>query len=348
MLFLDQDRACMTNLDTQIFELERSLSKLRAAREVVQARLDAFKYPVLTLPNEVVGEIFTQFVPTYPLRPPLVGPESPTLLTHICHLWREIAAYICSVWLKRSLSAPLSMRIGDWELSQTIAELLPMVILHRARWEYLEVNLTSYELTAIEGPLPFLRQLNLTVEEDSDDADVDPVALLDVPLLRNVTLDDNTIRRIRLPWAQITSLTLNRVYREDCAPLLAQTRNLVHCRLLLFNDPNPGPTLHVSLPHLQTLVMTQEGANPVLEYLDTFVAPALLTLQVPESFLGPEPIEYLRLFICTSDCKLRDVVITGGKIESIDSYRSAFPSIDRFSLRRYKDPDRGFGEISVD
>ncbi|KAJ7186635.1 hypothetical protein C8R46DRAFT_277182 [Mycena filopes] len=101
MLILDHDRARITAFDTQILELERSgesLQTLRAARDAVQARLDAFKYPVLTLPNEVVCEIFTQFLPTYPLRPPLVGPESPTLLTQICHLWREIAIGMPTLW----------------------------------------------------------------------------------------------------------------------------------------------------------------------------------------------------------------------------------------------------------
>ncbi|KAJ7145483.1 hypothetical protein C8R46DRAFT_1313219 [Mycena filopes] len=219
-LILDHDRARITAFDAQILELERSLSKLRAVRKVVQARLDAFKYPVLTLPNEVVGEIFTQFVPTYPLCPPLVGPGSPILLTQICHLWREIAvrmavlwkaidvssvssvsrlaaadiAHICGVWLKRSLSAPLSMRIGYGE------RFLNTIIAHRERWEYLEIDLLQEDLHAIGGPMPFLRHLDLAFEEPSND-DVVPVALVDLPLLRSVILDDNTLRTVGIGHA---------------------------------------------------------------------------------------------------------------------------------------------------
>ncbi|KAJ7186625.1 hypothetical protein C8R46DRAFT_277128 [Mycena filopes] len=364
MLSLDQDRARITVLDAQILELrlERSLSKLRAARAVVQTRLDAFKYPVLTLPNEVVGEIFTQFVPLYPLRPPLVGPGSPVLLTHICHLWREIAVKMPTLWrainlsnfypsrsqqayfrdicFTRSLSMPLSLAsTGD-------ADHLPAIIAHRNRWEYIKIDLLLPPLIAfaIEGPMPLLRQLDVTVNSFTEWSS-DTVALLDVPLLHSVILDGYAARHFTLPWEQITSFTLNRGYREECTPLLAQTRNLVHCRLLLFNEPNSGPPPRVLLPHLETLVMTQEGVSPVLEYLDTFVAPALLTLEVPESFLGPDPIAYLSSFISTSGCKLREVVITGKEIKFIDSYRSAFPSIDRFSFRRYYPHGQGYDEI---
>ncbi|KAJ7705931.1 hypothetical protein B0H14DRAFT_2415857, partial [Mycena olivaceomarginata] len=47
--------------------------------------------PVLTLPNEIISEIFVQFLPVYPLSSPSTGPFSPTLLTQICRRWREIA-----------------------------------------------------------------------------------------------------------------------------------------------------------------------------------------------------------------------------------------------------------------
>ncbi|KAJ7186614.1 hypothetical protein C8R46DRAFT_1341966 [Mycena filopes] len=42
-------RARIAHFDAQIFELEHSLSKLHATRDVVQARLDAFRYPVASI-----------------------------------------------------------------------------------------------------------------------------------------------------------------------------------------------------------------------------------------------------------------------------------------------------------
>ncbi|KAJ7871875.1 hypothetical protein B0H14DRAFT_2191835, partial [Mycena olivaceomarginata] len=88
--------------------------------------------PVLTLPNEIVAEIFIRVLPVYPRCPPLTGILSPISLTHICRLWREIAistpvlwravaleydvevssqpqAHIIDLWLERSGSCLLSI-----------------------------------------------------------------------------------------------------------------------------------------------------------------------------------------------------------------------------------------------
>ncbi|KAJ6562466.1 hypothetical protein B0H19DRAFT_1144629 [Mycena capillaripes] len=84
-------RARVADLEAKILDLERSLSALRTEKLQVQQRLDSYKYPALTLPNEIVSEIFIHFLPIYPLCPPLTGTLSPTALTQICRQWREIA-----------------------------------------------------------------------------------------------------------------------------------------------------------------------------------------------------------------------------------------------------------------
>ncbi|KAJ6478068.1 hypothetical protein C8R47DRAFT_1323142 [Mycena vitilis] len=143
------DRARVAELAAAIPMLERSLSALRDEKTRLQARLDAVKYPVLTLPNEIVSEIFFHFLPVYPLCPPFVGTLSPTTLTHICRRWREIALAASVLWsalsfsgrklpehvgprceptllrelriseirMRRSMSRPLSIAIDDHLLS---------------------------------------------------------------------------------------------------------------------------------------------------------------------------------------------------------------------------------------
>ncbi|KAJ6560151.1 hypothetical protein B0H19DRAFT_945240, partial [Mycena capillaripes] len=64
----------------------------------VQERLNSFKYPVLTLPAEIISEIFVHFLPIYPSCPPLTGFLSPTLLTQICRKWRHIALTTPALW----------------------------------------------------------------------------------------------------------------------------------------------------------------------------------------------------------------------------------------------------------
>jgi hypothetical protein len=90
---LAADRARITDIEAQILDLEHSLAiaELRLEKTTVQERLDSYKCPVLRLPNEIVSEIFTHFLPVYLLCPPVTGLLSPIVLTHICRKWREIA-----------------------------------------------------------------------------------------------------------------------------------------------------------------------------------------------------------------------------------------------------------------
>ncbi|KAJ7641191.1 hypothetical protein FB45DRAFT_737567, partial [Roridomyces roridus] len=126
------DRARVVVIDAKIHQLEQRIHALQTELESCQERLDTYKYPVLTLPNEIVSEIFMHFLPPYPTCPRLAGLGLPTSLTHICREWREIALAtpklwqaFCTVytankaeqtrvmetWLDRSGSCPLSIQM---------------------------------------------------------------------------------------------------------------------------------------------------------------------------------------------------------------------------------------------
>ncbi|KAF8145293.1 hypothetical protein K438DRAFT_1945136, partial [Mycena galopus ATCC 62051] len=68
--------------------------------------------------------------------------------------------------------------------------------------------------------------------------------------------------------------------------------------------------------------------------LDDFLVPALQSLRIEESLLGPAPIDELASFISKSGCKLQRVCVVsfGELVVSKASYREAFPSIRRFSF----------------
>ncbi|KAJ7704591.1 hypothetical protein B0H17DRAFT_13815 [Mycena rosella] len=99
------DRARIEGLDARIKEMEAQIQELQYAvgalqqeKDSVQGRLDAYTYPVLTLPNEIMSEIFVHFLPVYPQRSPLIGPHSPSLLGQICRKWRDIALSTPALW----------------------------------------------------------------------------------------------------------------------------------------------------------------------------------------------------------------------------------------------------------
>ncbi|KAF8145302.1 hypothetical protein K438DRAFT_1782044 [Mycena galopus ATCC 62051] len=78
----------------------RTLSS-RITFRIEKERLDAHRYPVLKPPNEITTEIFIRFLPIHQYLA-LVGTDSPTLPTHICRPWNQIA--VDTPWLRRTIS----------------------------------------------------------------------------------------------------------------------------------------------------------------------------------------------------------------------------------------------------
>ncbi|KAJ7734790.1 hypothetical protein DFH07DRAFT_928418 [Mycena maculata] len=184
-LVLAAERARITEIDLQILELECSLRALRAERDLLQGRLDAFKYPVLALPNEIVIEIFVHFLPLYPEPPPVVGLFSPIVLGQVCQKWREIILSTSALWkgaavslnrysnfdrtlrlletsLQRSGSRALSIAIDCITLYESVVTPFMQTILsHCARWEHLKLCVPPGSLACIQGPLPMLCSLEI-------------------------------------------------------------------------------------------------------------------------------------------------------------------------------------------
>ncbi|KAF7334441.1 F-box domain-containing protein [Mycena venus] len=358
---LAADRARIADLESRISNLERSLAALRLEKTAVQERLDSYKYPVLTLPTEIISEIFIHFLPTYPHCPPLTGPLSPTLLTHTCHAWREIALATPALWraitiagndpssiqrvrvsnmLSRSGSCPLSIRIEGWAYESNyepeLQEALAAVLCHCMRWEYLAINADVSELPEIQGPFPLLRQLDLWLNDVGLPSEVN-TAFQELPQLRTVVLNEDAALHFVLPWIQITRLVLRRVFLHECVPVLRQTSNLVHCEIqLYFPLLHPNDVLDViTFPFLESLIFKDPGSSSTptdINPLEVFITPALYNLDIPERFLGEKPIESLTSFISKSGCNLQDLRITGKGSVLKGSYRAAFPSIRRFSF----------------
>ncbi|KAJ7655838.1 hypothetical protein DFH06DRAFT_484201 [Mycena polygramma] len=324
-------------------------------------------YPVATLPNEIVSEIFIQFLPVYPLCPPSIGSLSPTHLTHICRTWRDIALATLVLWraitlslndlpmerqalvsdiLRRSGCCPLSIQLDEFADEyeyddddedndpKKAMEILALAVPHSARWEYLKANLLYPHFLPIDFPMPLLRHLDLGLTAEDEPVNDDSMSFRELPSLCTVILDDAAIFRVVLPWDRLTSLTLTRVMPEDCPPVLRRASNLVYCELrLCCIYPHAIPLPDVTLPCLESLVFWDPVGSPTPRYLETFVVPALRRLVVPERFLQPNPIGSLTSFISKSGCKLKDVCITGDGLVASSSYRQACPSID-FSFQR--------------
>ncbi|KAJ7641211.1 hypothetical protein FB45DRAFT_1124778 [Roridomyces roridus] len=350
------DRARVVELDAQIHELQAQIRGLQLEREPCKLRLDSYRYPVLTLPNEITSEIFLHCLPRYPDCLPL---DEPTSLTHICHKWRAIALAtpklwrglaideannrggVVQTWLDRSGSCPLSISLECvTPTAGSLSETLIAMLLYRERWQHVQLQLRAEEVALIEGPMPLLESLCLTIDKWYYTHPVTSAA--GFPRLRSVTLDDADHGNW-LPLSQLTTLTLNDVHQTNYLPLLRDAVNLVH--LYLIQCTRLGSTSNdITLVRLETLVMLDCLGE---QTLDLLTLPALRGLQWSGELEDEDPIRTLTSLVLRSGCKLQQVLLTGTCDVTEESLQVAFPSIPKITYESEyhhwcTEADRGF------
>jgi hypothetical protein len=119
----------------------------------------------------------------------------------------------------------------------------------------------------------------------------------------------------------------------------------VYCALELYSDPNDRQP-DITLPYLKSLTLIAPNPpfhHPRTNDLQIFIVPALLSLEIPERFLGLDPIYSLTSFISKSGCTLQEVCIAGKRLFTKSSYHSVFPLIQTFlfSGRSANDEEEG-------
>ncbi|KAJ7353276.1 hypothetical protein DFH08DRAFT_1077497 [Mycena albidolilacea] len=345
------DRSRIAHIEAQISEPERTVGSLAEEEDSLRGRLATYAYPVLTLPNEIVSEIFIHFLPDFPRYPPPIGLLSPYLLCQICREWRHIAFVTPALWsvislsfnkvgrlaqklrylktsIERSGSCRLSLKLGtsfnpDQEY---LAELNHVVINHFHRMEYLDLSGPGFEFpTDAELSLPFLRGLKLGNFSEP------PVTPLVAPVLHHVVLRclddlDNSF----FPWSQLTAITVEWIRLDGYSYLMNELVNIVHCRLWIY------PAGHLSLrditlAHLGTFVLENRfGAlgAALSGIIATLTLPALRRFQIAETLFAnkDDPVDSITALVTRSGCNLRELSITDANTAHITAYHDAFPS----------------------
>ncbi|KAJ7704505.1 hypothetical protein B0H17DRAFT_12944 [Mycena rosella] len=363
-------RVRITRIDAQILALESSLRSLRGERKVLERRLHAHTYPVLTLPNEIAAHIFVHFLPVYPRCPPLTGLFSPTTLGHICYKWREIALStpalwraidiylndnaelqpslrIVESWLTRSASCPLSIRLlSSGPALSDLDPVLQACVSHSARWEYMKINTIPLDYIGNSGSMPLLR--SLAVEGKVLEGSGWIASSIDAPQLQKLTLGRyREIFAAMIPWGQLKTLQLTGVAPHQFMAILRHTVNLVHCKLNIIEEPennsNAADSATVKLIHLEALVLVQWVDDPwQTGWFDSLTLPALRRLQIAEECLGRErPVDTLLSFIARSGCSLEQVFILTLSSLSDDAYRAALSSVPSVVFNRSLDLGNG-------
>ncbi|KAF7292272.1 F-box domain-containing protein [Mycena kentingensis (nom. inval.)] len=330
------DRETAAHLEERAAELHKQLEEVMAQQETVHARLRSYVYPILTIPNEIVAEILVHSISPYP---------APNLLY---------------AWLARSGSLPLAFQYGSILNPEARGAVLPLLLAHQARWQYVNFHSTvSVEDATLRlhvgNEMPVLRGLQLHLL----------AAPLEFPEIRAPQLRALFIATsgfaivspmLRLSsWVALTELFLWNVGLCRVAEILTETKNLVRCNFAI--SPGPALPLHVheiSLPHLDTLIFRPDPTfdhDPTLYasaaiLLRQFRAPVLKYLLIDERLLDPplgHELETLHRFLDGLAGKSRPqlqrmVVNLAGPAE--EEYLEAFPNISSISTNDngYWDP----------
>ncbi|KAK7055874.1 hypothetical protein R3P38DRAFT_3253841 [Favolaschia claudopus] len=343
---LEADRKRLAEIDSKILEIgdDGPDSELCLERELTQKRLDDYKYPVLTLPDETILEIFLQLLPVYPVSPPRTGLGSPTLLSHICSQWRNVALAtprlwrgipvllyrhpksaerrrrqmdLTNTWLVRSRSLPLSLDIISKGLKGVIdgPGLYEGVVAQIHRWEHVRMSSDIIGMGVFNDPLPSLRSVRLKLDGNDEEYPRNTV-FKQAPLLRALSGSSSLLLYATLPWSQLTSLALEGFY-PHFVPILRKTPNLLHCELQI-NDTwdLPCDPFRIQLLRLTSLVLKGPWCFPMSrqsthELMRSISTPALRRLTVAASILGAYPrssTPALATFISNSeDCELEEL-----------------------------------------
>ncbi|KAF7322290.1 WD40 repeat-like protein [Mycena chlorophos] len=360
-------------------------SSLIAERAAIQQRLDAYIYPILSIPNEITSEILCHCLPCYPECPRLLGPGSPMELAQVCRQWRLIAyatpalwraielfkmepnpknankmrlvnvsfapdVSLAKTWLQRSRSMPLSIVVHCSRthfIEEQIRLVLPILLAHRSRWEYTSLHVGG-ALSAeqrIEGHMPLLKELEIIVQSQS--LITDALGTLTAPQLATafVQLYENAEHRLvsaflspLVPWAQLTSLSLNYLQPFFMTRILRETRCLRRLLIDFGKADSPGKvcTGTTSLDKLEILLVDAMYSNipnaDINEFLLRLRAPALQQFHMDPTLLFPQTDEDdfatpLVALIKSMGCRLKRLSIARGDHIQLGVWRLLLPDI---------------------
>ncbi|KAJ7839140.1 hypothetical protein B0H14DRAFT_3869834 [Mycena olivaceomarginata] len=212
---LAADRALIAELDVLFLRAQETPIALQLQCQSAQSRLDV--YIVLTLPCEITAYVFVNFLPVYPLCPPLFGLLS---LTVLCHIFSSMEGYSN---IHPSALESESKIMSFHEAEETIGRAPVFLETCDTFWILSAPDPTQgFSMLRPETPLvtPLVRAVfTLT-------------AFLSAPRLTRLRLYYDTPTQIRLPWSQIAELLLGHPQGlAEAAAILNLADNLVHCSL---------------------------------------------------------------------------------------------------------------------
>ncbi|KAJ7167576.1 hypothetical protein C8R46DRAFT_1093464 [Mycena filopes] len=317
-----------TGLRAEFPALTASIPHEQLATDAIQTHLqsthDSITYPVLTLPPEIICEIFLRCLPEERETDVVNPEEAPLLLTHICRVWRQIAISlptlwttfevinidathlhdIAKTWFERSQNYRISVKIHGflWRL-ENLDSLVEVFSQHSHRMCSLELHLDLEDLLNMNTQLlnfPLLHNLSVCLIDNEEDLRLcdKSIEMFDtVPLLTEV-VTELLPSMLCLPWQQLTKFTGDRYTTVRCLEALRCMPNVLECAfsILVFDyddDDDLEIFSHTNIQHFSLFVSEphiceRTGGLKVLEFV---TLPSLQTLQICGEDLDEEELD---------------------------------------------------------
>ncbi|KAJ7165847.1 hypothetical protein C8R46DRAFT_1192382 [Mycena filopes] len=302
-------------LRDRLVQIEAQLVLLEAERQNIRRKLGSLRYPVLTLPFDIVSEIFVHSAPAFQDAEAITvswSDERPTAvnLTQICRTWRHVAlntpklwasfriitddwiqnhnrcSHRLAEWLARVKLSPLSFILqpdtGYWtsRYQPSSAVFSPLLALSM-QWREADLHIHAEDFVTdqfqlgLRGRVPSLETLSLQLRGDCEPKTM-MTAFEHAPNLRAVTLRDLAPSAILLPWSQLTHFTGHHLPAADCLHVLQQAVSLVQCKFTSVESDIEDMTLLAPHPRLEVLQI--DGYSACVDMLSILTLPSLLEL----------------------------------------------------------------------
>ncbi|KAF8170689.1 hypothetical protein K438DRAFT_1853716 [Mycena galopus ATCC 62051] len=353
------DAQILADLRSRLIELNLGISHLRGPllrpnrlieeRYAIRRTLDSVVfYPILTIPPEIMQEIFLCCLPDDSDLSPLVpDPKiAPLVLLSVCRKWREIALSaprlwtsirvtlrsqcfdnslpLLDCWLTRARSLPLSLAVVYMNYEESPSPELLIAALTRSSelWQDARLELPFKDLqrlNGIEGRVPLLRKLLIGPTDayfaGMQGLRITPItAFSDAPLLREVHLVTGFPFTLELPWAQLTKLQATSLSVCECLEILEASPALVECTLSLRQSFDTAHARRIPpLEHLQVLTLRTSGFHADLLHCLTLPQLRELQFHVAPSVSSEDSLAKVTAFVERSGitCCLREIRFSG-------------------------------------
>jgi hypothetical protein len=292
-------------LDDDIAHVQAVLDGLRRKREPFLkfiAEQNTILAPIRRLPVEILIEVFmlcidysvSSFSPRH----------SPLLVAQVCRGWRQVAISAqklwtsitvtyyrpssaqAKLWMSRASSSPLTIRLDSVYPQpgyiEKIQPVIAVLVQHCDQWRHLELSIHHTMvpcLSSIKQRLPWLESLQIQRPTSFRKLDIFEVA----PRLRNLSLGPLfSPTGLKVPWHQLTDLTIHISTIAECLKTLQLVPNVVTCTV--YNESSisehsilPENISILTFPHLRFFSILRIRPDEIFKY---FQLPIIHTLHV--------------------------------------------------------------------